>query len=79
MATVCHLSTVLVHGAGAELIAEQRLDVTVPTQHAQDQNIVTVNAVRNHTSLMAVLLDHRAPDLHEGYPTVPLFDAARDT
>ena len=40
-------------GADAALIAEQRLDVTAPAQDAQDQDIVTVNAVRNH-----VVTDH---------------------
>jgi hypothetical protein len=35
-------------GVDAALIAEQRLDVTAPAQHAQDQDLVTVNPVRNH-------------------------------
>ena len=37
----------------AESVAEQRLDVTAPAQHAQDQDIVTLNSVRNH-----VVSDH---------------------
>ena len=41
-------------GADVGLIAEQRFDVTAPAQHAQDQDIVTVNAVRNH-----VVSDHK--------------------
>lgn len=44
-------------GADAELIADQRLDVTAPAQHAQDQDVVTVNAVRNH-----VVSDHETAD-----------------
>jgi hypothetical protein len=31
-----------------DLFAEQCLDVTAPAQHAQDQDVVTVNAIRDH-------------------------------
>ena len=34
--------------ADAELIAEQRLDVMAPAQHAQYEDIVTVHAVRDY-------------------------------
>jgi hypothetical protein len=35
-------------GADAELIVEQRLDVTAPAQHAQEQDVVAINAPCNH-------------------------------
>ena len=48
---VLSLVMIAVHDSG--LFAEQRFDVATAAQHAQDQDIVAVNAVRNH-----VVSDH---------------------